>query len=245
MTKWHKPKTMNALQHGYYARDVLLPWESREDFEQLHADLRDELQPDGRMEEEIVFDITHLRWQKQRIRKMWHAATYGDPFVIDIVESGEKSWSGIRSYLRSQANDVRTLTGSLSGAHSRLFQELKKLGGIPVKKDLEKSEIDKMLATITVMSEHLLPLLQKLENGPGAENTLRSTYSPEYLEPIIRLEAAVDARIDKQLGQFVSLKEFKRLAGNYQKPRQIPASQPKTASAEEGSGSVVDDLLFE
>jgi hypothetical protein len=37
----------NALVHGLYAKDVLLPWDSREEFERLHADLKAEFFPSG------------------------------------------------------------------------------------------------------------------------------------------------------------------------------------------------------
>jgi hypothetical protein len=30
----------NALLHGLYAKDVLLPWDSKEDFLKLHEDLK-------------------------------------------------------------------------------------------------------------------------------------------------------------------------------------------------------------
>jgi hypothetical protein len=42
--------------------------ESREDLEVIHADLRLELQPVGRLEDEIVWDLAHLHWQKRRMR---------------------------------------------------------------------------------------------------------------------------------------------------------------------------------
>ena len=89
MTESRKKK--NALTHGIYGKDILLPWESREEFEKLLADLQDEFQPSGRTEEESVFDLAHLRWQKKRVHQMWIAATYADPFVSDLVKTGVKS----------------------------------------------------------------------------------------------------------------------------------------------------------
>ena len=50
--------------------------ESRKEFEKLHADLCMEFSPNGPMEQETVLDLACLRWQKQRVRKMWLAATY-------------------------------------------------------------------------------------------------------------------------------------------------------------------------
>jgi hypothetical protein len=52
---------------------------SKQLFEKLLADLRDEFRPSGRMENDIVFDLAHLRWQKYRLHKMHMAAAYGDP----------------------------------------------------------------------------------------------------------------------------------------------------------------------
>jgi hypothetical protein len=67
----NKSREKNALTHGIYGKDILLPWESREEFEKLWAELRDEFQPHGRMENEIVFDVAHLRWQKNRVHQMF------------------------------------------------------------------------------------------------------------------------------------------------------------------------------
>jgi hypothetical protein len=41
---------------------------------------------------------------------------------------------------------------------------------------------------------------------------------PEYLEPTIRLEAMIDARIDKALARLVSLQEQKRVRVTYSLP---------------------------
>ena len=56
------------------SRNAILAFEEREAFEALVADLRTELQPIGRLEEEIVFELAHIRWQKRRMLRMWRAA---------------------------------------------------------------------------------------------------------------------------------------------------------------------------
>src|SRR5262249_13526282 len=94
-TRPAKSRNKNALTHGIYGRDILLPWESREEFESLLTDLRNEFHPSGRMENDIVFDMAHLRWQKYRMHQMWIAAAHGDLFVSDLVKAGQNSWAGI------------------------------------------------------------------------------------------------------------------------------------------------------
>ena len=203
----------NALIHGVYSRDVILPWESRKEFEKLYFDLCLEFNPQGRMERETVLDLAHLRWQKQRIRRMWHAGSYKDPFVIDLIQSGKKSWSGIRQYLRKEATDYRELTKPLRRLCVNLAEQARDINKTPKKKeDSEPNARERQLRSIiSVMNDQLLPLIRELELGPNAENTLDGAYSPSYLEPIVRLEAQIDGRIDKALGRIANLKAYKKL----------------------------------
>ena len=60
-----KPRSQNALVHGLYAKDVLLPWDSKADFKKLHAALITEFHPCGRAEEETVHDLALLLTTKQ------------------------------------------------------------------------------------------------------------------------------------------------------------------------------------
>jgi hypothetical protein len=73
-------------------------------------------------------------------------------------------------------------------------------------------------ASRNVVKDFTIPLIEAFKDRPNAEDSLRRTYSPEYLEPIIRLEAMIDARIDKALARLVNLKEYKRLAATYSPP---------------------------
>ncbi len=129
--KNHKNK--NALVHGVYASDLIFAWEYRGDFEKLHADICAELYPHGRLEEETVLDVSYLRWQKQRVRKMWHAATLQDPYVEELVQSGKKSYSGIRRYLREETMGNQSIVNSLLEVLSDYTQQATKVGRTPEK----------------------------------------------------------------------------------------------------------------
>jgi hypothetical protein len=56
-----------ALKHGAFSRRYLLPGESIEEFEKLHAQLLDELRPDGALEHDIVATIARLLWRKEHL----------------------------------------------------------------------------------------------------------------------------------------------------------------------------------
>jgi hypothetical protein len=221
-----KARKKNALIHGIYGKDILLPWESREEFEKLLAELEDEFQPSGRMENEIVFDVAHLRWQKYRVHQMWIAAAHQDPFVSDLVKAGQKSWAGMRKHLKCKAKDRRMMSELLNklfleqtAEAAKTLAELIQTGKL-ADSATKTSETRKREANAfrNVVKDFTLPLIEAYKDRPNAEDSLRQTYSPEHLEPIIRLEALIDGRIDKALGRLVNLKEYKRLAATYSPP---------------------------
>ena len=216
----------NALTHGIYGKDILLPWESREEFEKLLADLQAEFQPSGRMENEIVFDLAHLRWQKYRVHRMWIAAAYADPFMSDLVKAGEKSWAGMRNHLKCKAKEKRTMSELLNESFLEQTAEAAKTLAELIQTDAltdsatKTSEMRKREANAfkNVAQDFAIPLIEAWKDRPNAGDSLRRAYSPEYLEPIIRVEAMIDARNDKALARLVHIKEYKRLAATYSPP---------------------------
>jgi hypothetical protein len=234
MTESRKKK--NALTHGIYGKDLLLPWESREEFEKRLAELQDEFRPNGRMENDIVFDLAHLRLQKDRVHQMAIAAVYADPFVSDLVKTGERSWAGMRDHLECKAKEKRTMSELLNESFleqtaeaAKTLAELIKTGKL-TDSATKTSEMRNREANAfrNVAQGFAIPLIEVAKDRPNAEDSLRRAYSPEYLEPIIRLEAMIDARIDKALARLVNIKEYKRLAATYSPPL-ISADAP-TAS---------------
>jgi hypothetical protein len=60
-------KLYPALKHGGYSVLGLLPGEDRAAFEKLHREEREELRPDGPLEEDIVASIANSLWRKQNL----------------------------------------------------------------------------------------------------------------------------------------------------------------------------------
>ena len=80
-------------------------------------------------------------------------------------------------------------------------------------------DVDKLTpllgASIELAIKSLLPLLEQVRQLPDTEGAFEKNYLPDALEKIVRLEASIDARINKVLARLVALKEFKRTpAGN-------------------------------
>ena len=60
----------NATKHGLLSKQVLLPSESEEEFEELSQGLREDLKPVGALETRLVEDIAADFWRLSRIRRI-------------------------------------------------------------------------------------------------------------------------------------------------------------------------------
>jgi hypothetical protein len=213
-----KPKKGGLLVHGLYTKDVLLPWDDRAEFEALHRGLKLELFPSGQSEVECVFDLAQLHWQKRTLWRLRTAAVLRDPFTHEIVATEKKSWVGIRRTLRENAEQEGSLLRKMENSVANAVAEVQRLGK-KLAKDRPWEEVEKLTpllgASIELASKTLLPLLEQVRHLPDAEGAFEKNYLPEALEKIARLEASIDARINKVLARLVALKEFKRTpAGN-------------------------------
>jgi hypothetical protein len=61
-----RPRSKNALKHGAYSRELILPGESVEEYEALLADLMAEWMPSGPTERDLVHRLASLFWRKRR-----------------------------------------------------------------------------------------------------------------------------------------------------------------------------------
>jgi hypothetical protein len=211
-------KKGGSFVHGLYAKDVLLPWDNREEFAALHRGLKKEFFPSGPSEDECVFDLAHLYWQKRTLWRLRTAAVLRDRFTSEIVATEKKSWSGIRRALRENAREEGSLVRKMENSVAKAVAEVQRLGK-KLAKDVPWEDVDKLTpllgASIELAIKSLLPLLEQVRQLPDAEGAFDKNYLPDALEKIVRLEASIDARINKVLARLVALKEFKRTpAGN-------------------------------
>jgi hypothetical protein len=208
-----KTRGRNSLVHGIYSKELVLPWESRDDFERLHADLKFEFCPNGRSEDEAVLDLATLHWQKRTLWRLRQSAILKDRFTEDIVRTKKKSWAGIRKALRERAADERTMVGSLESTMSKLASRMQRVQEkIEASSDRDQlKNLETNLSALTsAMAEQVLPLVQAVRAVPNPEQSFDMAYAPESLEKLYHLESILDARIAKVLSRLVGLKEFKR-----------------------------------
>ena len=68
-----RAKKQNALKHGVYSREIMLPGESMRDYEALGAELNEEWAPEGATERGLVDRLVALYWRKQRLDRYEHS----------------------------------------------------------------------------------------------------------------------------------------------------------------------------
>jgi hypothetical protein len=224
-------KVSGRLVHGLYARDVLLPWDSQDDFEQLHWDLKLELAPNGRAEEETVLEIALAFWQKRTLWRLRKAAVLEDPQTATIAKTRAKSWVGVRNKLRKAARKEKTELGEVEEELAAMVTHMVHQAQSVQRNSEKASDADretnarKLDSILEALHDEVFPMINQLRQGSRAHESFRQAYAPESLAKVLQLEAAVDARINKALARLVGLKEFKRTpAGSHGavSARQLP-----------------------
>ena len=63
-----KDRSKNALKHGAFSRELILPGERRKDYERLLAELEAEYSPSGPSEIYLVNHLASLLWRERRLQ---------------------------------------------------------------------------------------------------------------------------------------------------------------------------------
>ncbi len=239
----------NALVHGVYASDIVLPWESPDDFEHLHRDFVAEWTPQGRQEEETVLTLARWTWLRHRLMRSTQMAMRRDPLVSELEKSGVKTWDEVVRFLQSKGYVEKSLLDEINNAMSSLtamqenVQKLLKVDMPEVSQAChEISSIKQYFNNIilprvkTVLGEIEKNRARKFEPARSHRRltAIETAYHPDYMDKIVRLEAQIDTRIDKTLQRLVTLKEYKRLMQRTDSPKviQSPSIEPPTSNTQ-------------
>jgi hypothetical protein len=215
----------NALVHGVYASEIVLSFESAEDFERLHADLREEFYPNGRQEEETVLSIARCNWLRHRLMRAQRMVFRRNALVAELEKSGVKSWADVENFVHQKGTAASDIMTEVKKTLQDLQAATKSASARMKATDTDTHEIFREVETMEQMFNLLMPVYQRVYdenpkkpagNASSADastpNAIDHAYHPDHLEKLVKLEASIDARIDKLLQRLVSLKEYKRLA---------------------------------
>ena len=212
-----------------------MPWESKEEFEQLWRELKEEWLPIGRQEYETVLSLAHMDWLKHRLMRTTQIAFRRDPLLSELQKQGVKTWAEVSNFMEQKATEEDTLQTEVMATVKELKNAVQQASKLMTASNPQTLEIYRSIETIhELYSKNSLPVYQKAfdklyrkkPNAPDPnargvnfsdvydENSatlIAQAYHPDYLAKLVRLEASIDARIDKILHRLMAMKEYKRI----------------------------------
>ena len=214
-------RSKNALTHGVYAQEVVLPWEDAQAFDNLHEELRRDLKPSGYLQEEAVRDIAKEIWRKQRLAITYALPFYKKPMTPELMEAAKGGIAGLAAYLADQSNH--------SGIRRMSTEDL-----------LDEIKAKEAAAMMTISPED--DSNEPGEPPPKKTNGITSdiveqAYDLATLEKQLKIETMVDNRIKNHMAKFFGLKTYAEMYG--QKSTEVlplleaPPMNPSNASPPE------------
>jgi hypothetical protein len=230
----------NALTHGIYAADVVLPWENQQEFDDLLCRYWDEYCPDGVSEEAAVFDLASLHWKKRRLEAGLRQALQEQRDFDTRVDSWDV---GAAAKAQSKAVEVgcaliqkhleQYYKPDEAKADGQAVKDEAKINSQVVRQAMEYHQLYALVKELNMVSTtFVVPSLQCVE---GLKlNQIERAYQPHIMEKELKIQAELDRRIEKVLKRLVTAKEFKRLYG----VKSVKANQIEAAkSSHDSDGS--------
>jgi len=103
---------MNNLRHGLRARTIILPGEKQEDFDEIHAGLHDQYQPQNPAEQHLVDQAAIAQWKLARA-EAYEARSFAKD---SSIEACQKVFS-----------QMTLVTGRLERAFFKAYKELERI----------------------------------------------------------------------------------------------------------------------
>ncbi len=209
-----KQSNQNALVHGVYSSDVVLPWEKAEDFDELLRGIRLDFKPTGTTEDDIVFEISVLHWKKRRIYRGLQLAFQQSGSAAEIEKSGKRGVTGIRRFLNKQRIKEERKEGQFAAAVVSLSEATTSLTDYVNGK--KKPSMGKLGANLRSVISDIEVLRSHIEAGTKSEAEVKVSNSSHSLDAIGQaneMEERHDALIEKKIKRLIIMREFQRQYG--------------------------------
>jgi len=202
-------KKQNALKHGAYSREIMLPGERRVDYEALSAATFEEWAPDGVTEQCLVDDLVALRWKKRRMDLYDQIRLQQRAAKIRLENEYNRHRKNLKNLGAefSKADSVEA-TEKIFARLSPLYAEII-MGWIPREKCKDPTqwgqEIGKFLSNLTPDD----PL-----EGP---DLFAAIVNPDSIESEISRSDRLDEAIDRKIKRLMQVKTAKQIFPNMRK----------------------------
>ena len=183
-------RSKNALTHGGYAQDVVLPWEDAQAFEKLYEDLCRDLKASNYLQREKVRQIAKEIVRKQRLAIAYVLPFYKKQMTPELMEAAKGGVAGIAAYLADPSNH--------SGVEFMSTEELL----MRVKRGELKSKDEGSINAKEISNKNRI-----------TSDLVEQAYDLDTLEKHLKIETMIDNRIKSHLAGLVALKSYDEMYG--------------------------------
>jgi len=232
-----KDSKKNAFVHGVYSGDLILPGEKLADFIEMLEGLRLDLNPLSILADQTVFEIAKLHWRKARANRFAQIALMRTPFAREIEQTGKRSARAIVRNLESNAEKKPKPNDEVQDALSSLQSACKELDE---HRGVGRTILRKIQSLDTAI-ERVRPLVDAAAAKTEQDKCTADAF--EITEWLTKIDAALDAEIDRKLKRLVVLNEYDRLYG-YDRPKLIEhraVSDKQPPSTNDRPGKAIRD----
>ena len=203
--------TKNALKSGFYSTELLLPWESKEEYEALLKQYLNDFFPDCRYEQDAVEEMVFREWKERRLQRAHKMKHSVDVVARDLTKAlcGNATAEDLERH-------VRDLVVAKTQADPLTMQ-------VKAKTKELLDALDGMAANVKQPSESPSPQVgvdnaASTNNRAGDESISRmvtrrvveQTFQVVDMEKLLKLQGANKAQSDKAFARLVRMKEFRR-----------------------------------
>jgi hypothetical protein len=228
-----KQKNQNAVKHGAFSREPMLPGEKRRDYEVLRADLYDEWAPDGPTERGLVDTLVESRWRKQRLDRYEHLSLQKRINQIQSKSEDRRHRQNLRKIWASEFSEATSLE-----AVEHILSTLSPLyratitGWVPLETCQDPAQWG---AAIGKFLSNLAP-----EDQMEDSDKFMAILIPDQIEKELDRSDRIDEKIDRTIKRLLQVKLAKQMSGSM---RTNPQPEPKLINPPASSDAkhVVED----
>lgn len=221
-------KKRNAMKHGVYSREVMLPGEKRSDYDALRAAYYDEWAPDGVIEECLVDELLMMLWKKRRMNQYDQIRL--QQRVAQIHQENEVNRH--RRNLKNLANDFRDATSI--EAVENILSMLSPLYARTLTLWVPRESCEDLAQWGAAVGKFLSKL--KTEDHLEGADLFVVIVNPDQVETEIARSIRLDEAIDRKIKRIMQVKAAKQIFPNMRKAR---TSEPKLINAGVGANPPV------
>src|SRR6516165_4405133 len=201
-----KDRSKNALKHGAFSRELILPGESRKDYERLLAELEAEYSPSGPSEIYLVNHLASLLWRERRLQVYRQAML--ENRVRTIERNNDKIyWRGV---LKSLAPELAVAT---TAQEVEAILASKHFTPAAITSSVPQPPPDQEAKWGPAIAEHLnkMEIKKQLHGIDAFTRALDCALDPLEMERELLQENRLHEEIDKTIKRLAQVKAYNQL----------------------------------